>query len=66
MIKYKLKRKQKKKEEKGNTYAKKKQTKIWEGMGGKNNHYTIYVRYMYSILVKAAAPCFTFKISSLK
>ena len=64
MIKYKSKRKQKKRKRK--YIRKKKQTKIWEGMGGKNNHYTIYVRYMYSILVKAAAPCFTFKISSLK
>ena len=57
MIKYKYvrKKKQKKKERK-----RKKQKKIWEGMG-------IYVRHIFSIvLVKAAAPCLTFKIFSLR
>ena len=58
MIKYKYvrKKKTKKKREK----EKRKEQKIWEGMG-------IYVRHIFSIvLVKAAAPCLTFKIFSLR
>ena len=58
MIKYKyVRKKQKKKREKE---KRKEQKKIWEGMG-------IYVRHIFSIvLVKAAAPCLTFKIFSLR
>ena len=56
MIKYKYVRKKQKKREK----RKEQKKNIWEGMG-------IYVRHIFSIvLVKAAAPCLTFKIFSLR